>query len=115
MTKINVQTQRNLQRINEYIGRLYPAEEAKNGVSRPSAQSIKAGMAYLSLMTGDTKQTRTIAEAMFGKRWCDGSRRFENWLAQGKSLLIQHAPDALPNSKAYPLVLKLKAARGGKL
>ena len=115
MTKINMQTQRNLQRVNEYIGKLYPPEQAKNGVSRPSVQSMKAGLAYLALMSGDTKRTRAIAEAMYGKRWCTGSRRFENWMAQGKSLLIQHATDALPNSKAYPLVLKLKAARGGKL
>jgi len=115
MTKINIQTQRNLQRVNEYIGRLYPPEKIRNGISRPSSQSMKAGIAYLALITGDSKQTRVIAETMFGKRWCSQSRRFENWLVQGKNLLIQHAVDALPNSKAYPLVRKLKGARGGKL
>ncbi len=112
---MNITTQRNLSKVNEYISRIYPPEKSRNGISRPSAQSMKAGIAYLALMSGDTKRTRAIAEAMFGKRWCSTSSRFTNWMTQGKSLLIQHAPDALPQAKAYNLVLKLKGARGGKI
>ena len=112
---MNITTQRNLSKVNEYISKLYPAEKSRNGISRPSAQSMKAGIAYLALMSGDIKRTRSIAEAMFGKRWCNGSSRFNNWLTQGKLLLIAHAPDALPQAKARNLVLRLKGARGGKI
>ena len=114
---MNAQTQRNLSKVNDYIATLYPPEKSKRGagVSRPSPQAIKAGLAYLSLMTGDSKQTRTIAQAMFGKKWCNNSNRLTNWIAQGKHLLIQHAPYALPRNKAYHLVLKLKGSHGAKL
>ena len=112
---MNITTQIKLSKVNTYISKIYPAEKSRNGISRPSAQAMKAGIAYLCLLTGDTKRTKSIAEAMFGVKWCNDSKRFNNWLAQGKSLLIAHAPDALTQQKARNLILKLKASRGGKI
>jgi len=113
---MNITTQRNISKINDYIAKIYPAEKSArgNGISRPSPQAIKAGLAYLTLVSG-SKQTRQIASVMFGERWCDSSNRLNSWVAQGRSLLIQHAPDALPQHAAYNMSLRLKGARGGKL
>jgi len=113
---MNIQTQKNLSKINNYIAKIYPAEKSirGGGVSRPSPQAIKAGLAYLCLVSGN-KQTRQIASVMFGTRWCDSSNRLNSWLAQGRSLLIQHAPDALTQGQAYNIVQKLRSVRGGKI
>jgi len=106
---LDARTVENMKVVKEYIHGRYKPETVGPGISRPSREGLKAALAYLHITS--PFQARLTAETLFGEEWLGDGTRYNNWIQQGKKLLIAHASDALPASKSYLLIKHLKAER----